>query len=471
MKNIFNVTYRLLILLLVFAGCNEEPKYYILETPPDQMHLQASSDNITLEKANELNDAITFTWNEATKRETDGNMVYYFRMYHAEMPSLESELVRINDDELSISWTNRELNNLLKAWNIRPGDMATIEAEVLAVIENSSEYLKPEISTTKFNVVGYDPSNKLYITIETGNQKRSVLMNYLGNDIYTWVGELNENNFWFVRNSETGTPAYFKGVDENTLSYSNEVDGNKFQTNRLGSYEITLDLMALTIDIKLTPINRLFLVTSKGGIEVSTPLTEVSPGTDIYYLKDVFEEGTEFRFARYEDSTWPAYTKGDTNNTLELKEQGAEMFTVTKTADYVMTVNITNMSLIFLDVYTSPTGIIGVVGDAIAAVGWDSGVAVRNAALVQTDLINRPEVISYTGSIVADKQFKFVGNENWGYALFATVADANPLDPNYQNVTTDGNGDRKWKLPSTFVTGTYTLEMNLHTMKINLVQQ
>ncbi len=188
-------------------------------------------------------------------------------------------------------------------------------------------------------------------------------------------------------------------------------------------------------------------------------------------MKDTFEEGTEFRFSRYENTTWPAYTKGNTENKLEIKEEGAEMFTVNKTANYVMTVNINTMAIIFLNVYTSPTGVIGVVGDAIAAVGWDSGVAIRNAPLVQTDIINQPEVISYTGTILADKQFKFVGNENWGYGLFATSADANPLDINCRDVSTNGNGDKKWKLPDTFIAGTYTLEMNLHTMKINIIQR
>ncbi len=475
MKNIFKITYPLLALLFAFVGCNEEPEYYTLDTPSDQMHLKASSDNIILEKANELNDVITFTWDEATERDTDGDMVYYFRMYHSAMHDLQSELVRINNDDLSISWTTRELNNLLKAWNIRPGNVATVEAEVLAVIENSSKYLKPEISTTKFNVLGYDPSNKLYLTIETDNQKRSVQMNYMGNDIYTWVGELNENNFWFVRNTETGTPAYFKGEEDNTLVYSNEVDGNKFQSNRLGSYEITLDLAALSINVNMTPINRLYLITSKDGTEVSLPMTEVTPGSDIYYMKDVFEEGTEFRFARYDNTTWPAYTKGDNDNTLEMKDEGAEMFRVNATANYVMTVNISNMSIIFLDVYSPPTGVVGVVGDAVSAIGWNSGAAVENARLIQTDLVNRPEVISYTGQFAhtpgAANQFKFVGDSHWGNGLFATVADANPFDSNHQDVSADGDGDRKWQLPDTFVSGTYTLELNLHTMKLNMVQQ
>lgn len=68
--------------------------------------------------------------------------------------------------------------------------------------------------------------------------------------------------------------------------------------------------------------------------------------------------------------------------------------------------------------------------------------------------------------IMQYSSFKFVGNENWGDGLFAQTAEANPFDESQQGATIEGDGDRKWMLPST-TQGTYTLELNLHTMKIN----
>nr|WP_321408401.1 SusE domain-containing protein [uncultured Carboxylicivirga sp.] len=476
MKKITGYIHSLLILLLV-VSCNETTDYFTLESPIDQMHLEASADNLVLEKVDETKEVITFNWNEATDRNIDSDLVYYFRMYHAEMNNLQSELIRVGKDTYSLSLTVRELNNVLKAWQVIPGDVATIEAEVLAVAEDAPQYLKPEISTTQFNVVGYDPSNKLYLTIESTNgQKRNVEMNNLGGDIYNWKGELNECNFWFVRNSEKGFPAYMKGENENSIIYSSEGEGEKFEADRLGAYDITVYLADETVDITMSPINRLYLITSKDGIETVTSLSEFDQGTDIYYLRNEFEEGTTFRFVRNEDVTWPAYVPGIDETTLETKDEGAQMFSVNKTATYVMTVNMNDLSLLFLDVYVSPTGVIAVVGDAITDAQWDAGRAVNNCSLTQKDIINHPEIISYTGSFEyhssgTENSFKFVGNPYWGDGLFAEIANANPFNENEQGVTTDGSGDRKWRLPDNFENGIYKLEMNLHTMKISLIKQ
>ena len=475
MKKITIYLYSLLILLISIVSCNESAEYFTLEKPVDQMHIEASADNLVLEKVDETKEIITFSWDEATNRNIDSDLVYYFRMYHAEMKNLQSELIRVGKGAYSISFTVRELNNILKAWQVIPGDIATIEAQVLAVAEDSPQYLKPEISTTQFNVVGYDPSNKLYLTIETNGQKRNIEMNNLGDDVFNWKGELNTCNFWFVRNSGTGFPAYMKGDNENSIVYSSDGEGEKFEADRFGAYDITVKLLDESVEIKMSPINRLYLITSKNGTETVTSLNEAELGTDIYYLRNEFEEGTSFRFARNEDVTWPAYVPGADETTLELKEKGAQMFTVDKTAIYVMTVNMNNLSLIFLDVYVPPTGVVAVVGDAVTDAQWDAGRAVNNCSLTQKDRINRPEIISYTGrfeyrSSGSENAFKFVGDVNWGYGLFAQIANSNPFNEEEQTVTTDSSGDKKWKLPDGFENGIYTLEMNLHTMQISMVK-
>lgn len=481
MNKIIKQIFLLSIFILSMGSCNEEAEYYTLETPPDQMNITASTDNVILQKIDETEEAIKFSWENATDRGAGTKLAYYFRLYHSEMKDLQSELIKIDEGVNSITLTVRELNNLLHAWEIIPGDEATIEAEVLAVVESSLQYMKPEISKTKFNVVGYDPSNKLYLTIETDGQKRNIEMNAVGNGVFNWKGELDPCEFWFVRNSEKGFPAYVKGADENSLVYSNSGEGEHFEADRLGNYDITANLNDLTITVSMSPINRLYLVTSKNGVETVTALNEAEIGTDIFYLKGEFEIGTEFRFVRKQDALWPAYTKGADNTKLELKTEGAEMFKVTQTATYVMTVNMVDLSLIFLDVYVSPTGVIAVVGGTVTSAGWDAGAAIKNCPLTQKDLINRPEVISYTGNFNYnpsgaddDNSFKFVGDKDWGNALFATEAYANPFDVDKQTAVArnqNDGGDLKWKLPSGTESGIYTLEMNLHTMKINLIKQ
>jgi hypothetical protein len=457
------------------AGCNKDAEYFTLESPADQMKITASAEDVVLQKAEETETAITFNWAKATDRGPDVELVYYIRLVHAEMKDLQSELIKIGSETFSMSWTNRELNNLLHAWNITPGNQVPILVELFAAVENSEVYMMPEVSKTTFNLVGYDPSNKLFLTIVSGNQKRNLQMEMLDKDIYNWKGELTDCEFWFVRNIENGLPAYMKGETESSVVYSITGEGSHFTAENLGYYDITINVNTLEATISSTPINRLFLVTSKGGIETVTALNEAAVGTDIFYLKDVFEVDTEFRFIRSHDVPWPAYAKGADASTLALKNEGDEMFTVDKTATYVMTVNMQDLSLIFLDVYVSPSGNIGVVGDAVVDAGWNAGAAIENCKLTQKDLVNRPEVVSYTGNFAyksegSENAFKFVGDANWGMGIFAQIANANPFDVNQQDATLDGGGDRKWQLPNTTVSGIYTLELNLHTMKINFIK-
>jgi hypothetical protein len=464
------------IMALLMVGCNEEAEYFTLESPADQMKIMASTDKVVLQRSEEAEEALTFSWDKAADRGPDVDVVYHLRLGHAEMKDLKSELIRVGSDTFSLTWTVRELNNLLQAWGITPGDEVPIEAELYAVVENSAKYMKPEVSTTRFSLVGFDPSNKLFITVMSGNQKRNLQMEMLDDDIYNWKGELNDGEFWFVRNVETGLPAYMKGNSETSLVYSGTGEGARFTAENFGYYDITINLNTLEATMDATPIKRLFLVTSKDGVETVTTINEAVAGTDIYYLKDVFEAETQFRFIRSENVLWPAYGKGADASSLELKNEGDEMFTVNQTATYVMTVNMQDLSLIFLDVYDSPSGNIAVVGDAVGDAGWDAGVAIQNCKLTQKDLINRPEVVSYTGNFVynsggGENAFKFVGDASWGLGIFAQTANANPFEESQQGATLDGGGDRKWQLPNTTTTGIYTLELNLHTMKINFFKQ
>ena len=147
----------LLFLVSIVASCNKDPEYYTLETPADQMLLKASSTELTLEKEKENETAVTFTRNAAAQRGgADASIAFFFRMYMADLHSNVTSLYEIEAGERSISFTHNELNDILASWSILPGDKVTIEAEVIAQVNSSAQYLKPELSKTQFDVVGYD---------------------------------------------------------------------------------------------------------------------------------------------------------------------------------------------------------------------------------------------------------------------------------------------------------------------------
>lgn len=583
MNKIIKQIFLPLMIALLIGSCNSDPDYYTLESPADQMHLKASKEDVTLERINETQEAISFSWDEATDRGDNAEIVYYFRLYNSEVKASDSELIKIDSETRSISFTTRELNNILASWKVTPGNKITVVGEVLAVAENTSVYMKPEISLVEFNVTGYEALNALYLTIQVGEQKQNLAMTKLDENTFHWKGNIEVSKFWFVRNASKGAPAYMKGADDSKLAYSLTGEGNPFNANRRGEYDITVNLKTLEITISTSFINTLYLVTSKGGTENIVKLYEYEVGSDIYHVDKRLEAGTKFRFSRESDVLWPAYVKGASDTKLELKGEGSEMFEITQTglynmvvnlndltiskqvvspasslylitslnglestpiqltkvqsdrnvfyykikldagtefrfvtnssnkwpayvkgadnselvfrgtgtemfkvattATYVMSVNMEDMTMKFLDVYESSTGVIAVVGGVLPECrnpngSWNAGKAIEFCTLTRKDLINNPEVISYTGTFEytvggtnENNAFKFVGDGNWGAGLFATGSYINPFDSANQSVSTSNTNDRKWMLPSGTASGTYTLSLNLHTMKIKLVKQ
>ena len=206
----------LLFLASIVASCNKDPEYYTLETPADQMLLRTSSADLTLEKEKENETAITFTWNAAAQRGgADANIAYFFRMYMADLHSNVTSLYEIEAGERSISFTHNELNDILASWSILPGDKVTIEAEVIAQVNSSAQYLKPELSKTQFDVVGYDKNaTAIYMVMITEDGERSMRRmteKVVGSGIYQSQAELKPCKYFFALSAESDYPCYMKG--------------------------------------------------------------------------------------------------------------------------------------------------------------------------------------------------------------------------------------------------------------------
>ena len=137
-----------LVTLLLIVGCNKEPEVYSLERPDDQMKLTASTSSIVLEKSKENEEALIFTWNKANDRGEGTQLKYLFRMYMVENNDNETELYEIPADQYSISFTHRQLNDILKGWGTSLDNSITIEAEVIAQVVSDENYYLPELSKT-----------------------------------------------------------------------------------------------------------------------------------------------------------------------------------------------------------------------------------------------------------------------------------------------------------------------------------
>ncbi|TWV11286.1 hypothetical protein FQ707_11420 [Bacteroidaceae bacterium HV4-6-C5C] len=463
----------LFLLLLPFVtGCNSDPEYYTLNSPDDQMKLTTSADSLVLERVDADKQVVTFTWNEATDRGADTKLSYYFRLYQADNKSNQSELIKIEPGAHSISWTAREINDLLTSWNVGVGNVTTVVGEVLAEVTASKKYLKPEISKVQFKVSGYDSSDIMYIMANVAGQSRAISMESTDQEgVYHWKGQLDPCEYWFTTNKDNGYPAYLKGTDGNAIVYSKDGTGEHFSTDKQAVFDIVVDLNQMTVTTTIIPIYHLYMVTAVGGQETVTALTDLEMGSNVFHWSGTLNAGTEIRFSRDKNTTWPAYIPGSDAGSL-VESQSGSMLKITKTASYEITANVADMKLICLDVYTLPYGGLWGIGDALVKAGWNLSQAYTNCGFKQADLKNHPEIWSLATDfqVSGESTFKILTNPNQ-YA--SEIVSANPSSLNPCNIWLDaavranGIGDNKFK-PG--VTGRWTVKLDLHSMKITMVQ-
>ncbi|MDR0938709.1 MAG: SusE domain-containing protein [Mediterranea sp.] len=249
-------------LLLALPGCNKDPEYYTLETPADIMLVQASANALTLEKAKEDEVAVTFSWNEASNLGTTANnLVYYFRMYMAEDATKVSKVDTLGGDTRSISFTHKELNDMLATWGMSTGDEVTIEAEVIAQLRSTEKYQKPELSKTTLNMFGYIKNvTAIYLVSVADDGTRSLVRmpeKVTGSAIYQTTTDLVPGKYFFALSQEKDYPAYVKGTTaDNSLQYVADGEGTEMLDNALsGNYTVVVDLNQLDVNfVQLYPL-------------------------------------------------------------------------------------------------------------------------------------------------------------------------------------------------------------------------
>lgn len=246
----------LLFLMSIVASCNKDPEYYTLENPVDQMHLKASVAETTLEKEKEHEAAVTFTWDAAAQRGgADASTTYYFRMYMSDLRTNVTELYQIETGEFSISFTHSELNDILASWNILPGSKTTIEAEVIAQVNSSVQYLKPELSKTQINVTGYDKNaTAIYMVMVADDGVKTVRRmteKVVGTGVYQSSITLEPCKYYFALSASEDYPGYVKGENgDNSLKYVGAGGDHEMLVNtKSGTYTVVADLNMLDVNI------------------------------------------------------------------------------------------------------------------------------------------------------------------------------------------------------------------------------
>lgn len=467
--NIKKQLYLLLSLIAFLSSCNSDPELYTLTTPSDRMQVKASTDSLVLQKAFQDQEAIKFTWNDATDRGADTQLTYYFRIYMSDVKTNISELVKISDGQRTISYTHRQINDLLASWNITPGDKVNLVGEVIAKVTASKQYMKPETSKTEFKTIGYDPADVMYMMAKTSSgQNLTITMETTNEDgVYHWAGVINSGEFWFSSDKTKGYPAYIKGADDNSLVYSDTGAGSHFTLSDKSMVDVTIDLNKMTITLLQTPI--MYMVSSNAGAESATEIPNIDVKNGYYHWSGTLQAGTEIRFASDAVQTWPAYVPDPNDpSKLVVGQSGAAMLKVTQTAKYEVVISLVDKKLICTSIYNLPYNGMWAAGSAVPA-GWDNG---RNScAFAQTDIKNHPEIWTLTTAITAGNEFKIITVPGqWNYEIMPIAGGANPInswvDCGVRGVNV--SSDNKF-IPQS--SGTWTIKMDLHNMKLMMVQE
>lgn len=462
-------------LLIGLSGCNKEAELYSLPVPDDQMKVTPSVTDIVLERTNAANEAVTFTWGEATDRGKDTKIAYYFRLYQTVNKDNCSELVKV-EGERKVTWTVRQLNDLLASWGLLPGDTYSVTAEVIAKVPVSYEYMKPELSFAEINVTTYNPANIMYIVMGEGEDQRTYQMTSTVADenVFTYQGNLPAGSFKFAYDA-ADAEAFYNGGN-GALSFG--ATGTLFENEVLTYNEIQINVAEKTVDLKsAAPYVYIFAVGSPAPA-LTIPLENFN--YEWYYIEvdaGRAPQGAMIYASLSEDGSNP-FVPGENDAIKYISDPATEGYTIGRNNQWS---NKYAISIVLNDEYNKfiardmkvQSEHMYPVGDTFPFVGdWNQGDSYNyfnnKGFFAQTDKMLRPEVFTLT------VEFKNAGSEgfkiltqtnNWNDCYHPTDWQADPTK-GWQGMRFGGD-DWKWRPDSP---GVWTIEMDCSMMRLRMVK-
>lgn len=241
------------LLLPALMSCGSDDVQYHIETPEDQMLISASAEDLVLDAADADKEVLTFSWNAPADRGEGTSIKSYFRMDIADNNfATASDLIEIEPGQTSISFTADDLNDYLLGWGVSPETKVRIEAEIVASVEGSEIYMKPELSTTTMLLTGYRAVSRPLWIVNAGmdafadDQMNEIVLSKQ----YSWSGKFEEGKgVKFVYDKTTQLPSLNKGDDNNSIVKRTE-DGDPddlFEVSSTGYYNVTVSTKTMSV--------------------------------------------------------------------------------------------------------------------------------------------------------------------------------------------------------------------------------
>ena len=457
-----------IISIALFIGCKKQD-FAELNKGNNPLSISVSKSTIILNQREDANDALTFNWTTGTNNGTGASISYQLKI-DKQGNNFNTALTEDLGNALSKKYSVGDLNNLvLTRWNATPGTEINLEARIIARVANDAAPMDSS-AIISVNITPYSPvSNTLYIIGDASpngwNAGAATPLNSLGAGKFSWEGNLNSGELKFITSLGSFLPSYNKGLNNTTLVYrsADSDPDDKFNISTPGLYNISIDLLDMTINIEAatTPqFTRLWMLgdaTPTGwNIDAPTEMRVDSSNLFVFTYNGLLTAG-EFKIPTTTGNFSTAYYMPLINQ-QPITETGVQLVPIGG-PDNKWKINTPGAYKIKLNTQTltmeikpfTPFPAIWMVGDA-TPVGWNI-----DSPHPMTPDPSDPNVFTYTGPMAVG-EFKLpVETGNWGGDFFMPVLNASGPGSTQMKFVPGGNPDNKWKIS---VAGEYKITIN-----------
>lgn len=468
--------------LFAWSACmkHNEPEFNKGNTP---LAITVSDSNVALQQKNASTDAVVFAWTTGSNHGTNAGISYVFQLAKKGDKFGNAIVEKLGKAAYSKVYSTAALNDsLLKHWNATPGVPVTLEGRVVATV--AADGIPADTSATvSITVTPYLPaSTTLYLIGDAApngwDAGKATALTASANDAttFTWQGTLKSGELKFITTLGQFMPSYNKGADDAHLIYRSEdaQPDDKFVITTPGAYDITLNLLDLTINIKPSEFPayaRLWMlgdaVPTGWNIDTPSEMRVDSSNLFVFHYNEVLKAG-EFKIPTSTGNFGTDYYMPLTNHPA-ITERGVQLvpggspdskWQITTPGPYKITLDIQHLT-IDIKPFTAYTKI-WMVGDATPA-GWN----IDNPTPMVADATD-PNVFTYTGPLTAG-EFKFpLGTGNWGGDYFMPVKNHQDLRVNQMKFVAKGDPDYKWQITTP---GNYKIVINQLYETITITKQ
>lgn len=457
--------------IVALASCTKVDRM-IMNKGETPLAISASKQDIILEEKNYNADAVIFNWTTGSNKGSDQSISYTF-VIDAESGGVSNPLIRnVGKASTSTKFTVSELNDLLTGrWSIEPGNQAEIRAKVLIALGTSPEFVdstdwqiinitsyKP-VTTTLYLIGGAAPNGWSADNADPMDADPNVPGKFY------WRGMLSAGELKFITTLGNFMPSYNKGSSDFSLVYRSEdaQPDEKFIIEEGGLYEITIDLLNLTISISKSSepaYSRLYMlgdaIPTGWNIDNPAEMRVDESNKFIFTYNEILTAG-EFKIPVSTGDFGTDYYMPLVNY-QDLSETGVQLvlggnpdnkWKITEPGAYKIKLNIQTPS-IHIQKF-EPFDKIYMVGDA-SPVGWN----IDNPYEMTRNPANIYE-FSYEGPMNVG-EFKFpVEKGDWGGDFFMPVINYQDLNKTEMKFVPGGSPDNKWKINEA---GNYKIVIN-----------